>query len=74
MKFIGLDPKVIVQGNSGRLYEIRSSDPPSMACSKCCFIRWEGYKNKRNYCDSAKVTKEFDQVFHIRSYYVRESN
>lgn len=57
MKSIELDLKTIIQGNSGRLYQICSSSPPSLACSKCCFIR---YKNKSAYCDNTTVTKEFN--------------
>lgn len=54
MKFVELDPKVIVQGNSGRLYEISSSDPPSKSCTKCCFLK------RGVYCDNTTVTKEFN--------------
>ena len=54
MKFVALNPKVIVQGNSGRLYEICSFDPPSKSCTKCCFLK-NGVR-----CDSTTVTKEFN--------------
>ena len=54
MKFVALDTKVIVQGNSGRLYEICSFDPPSKSCTKCCFLK------KGVWCDNTTVTKEFN--------------
>lgn len=57
MKFVELDPKTIIQGNSGRLYQICSSDPPSLACSKCCFIQFENYSVC---CDNTSVVKEFN--------------
>lgn len=54
MKFFSLEPTIVVQGNSGRLYEICSFDPPSKSCTKCCFLK------KGVWCDNTTVTKEFN--------------
>lgn len=62
MKFIKLDPKVIVQGNSGRLYTIMSGTSPARSCDQCYFQKVEFVGPCVNYyCDNDKVTKEFNK-------------